>query len=1095
MGNITPSKIRGFIAPFKLTSSHYWATQSTVTQNGDLSGVPAPSEGTDLSIITKGTQTQTVEVTTFRGGHVTDNAGFIWKYEGDNRDYGLETPNKILDVRNLVATTTNENTARDAVRLSTGSVLVAYENVTTLEVNARVARIAVDGSITTAFIDDSLITDLNGNRTYPALCEMPDGSVLCAVWVVDGVADVANVAVWRSKDDGQTWSMVSSRALPSDIDIAGAYGSGATGFKLQPLTLSANNHQVMLLVALYAHDTTGLTYGSIVKQYYSTNEGLEYTFVDESEDGDASHFYLPHVVEHNGVFIIAYISSNDSISFTRLLDASTSVFATLGTIPADTVSANLAVGTANRLEDGDITFYKDTDGRLYLYACNVNKNLLFGAYSDLAGISVEDYASKWLRWGDELNFNATRVSSFVNPTFSGGGIQNIVGVAGQGEQMLFTNYNNIGTNAYDNSLTMVTLGGWSTQQYQRLQPYPNDNQWAYDTQTWIPFDLPAQNSVWSRSAVGTVTEALGGDHITLNVVGTNTIKYYVVPADKTNGVRLHTRISNVTGGSTSAGVAIGARIQQTSSTSTYWVEVVVNSDAVYVYDKHASSLIGSATGLSLPSGVQLLAHVDNKTGQVYVYYADAGSPRQYLQISGVLTLDVSTVQQIYWGIPDGTSSRNADYHFFSYGTGTANGLRWSPNDLNARQYAGRGFYTTIKDGLQISTSSGPARELDTYTIEPQYGSPVQRTLHTVSPSPQVGWRTDSVADPDVDQVPTQTVAWMLDTTLQGTADTHTMSQATGIHLTGINFKEFVIEKYSGGSWSVVDGITNTVGGGLSGGAFTFSRQGASVTCTDASNIYLHLNECRGWSVRLDDGAGNVVVRRVLSSGDGVFASTSSKRAYLHLQGVKATDPTTGTAHLIPDACTVIINENEFAGLRIKISTDKTAEGYFEIGTMVMGHVVITSPQYGRGRTVEFSANVIDSEAPNGTLYSQRQGNGGRLVRVSWTDGVDTSSLNASPADPDHYELYSTSPIAVKGSAPSTMMGLVDYLDGSADAVVYLPSITTLFGGSHLFNRYHEHVLCTLGTSMQIDHVIGDELLADNEGEVFRIATIILREVR
>jgi hypothetical protein len=1088
MSDITPSFIRGFIAPFRFTSEHYWSTQSSVTQNGDLAGVAEPSEGADLAILAKGTQTQTVEIETQRAGHVTDNAGFVWKYDGDNRHYGLEVPNKVMDVRNLVSTTIHENTPRDAVRLSSGTVLIAYENKQTIDIDVRIARLDVDGTVSTSFISTNVIADLNSNELYPAVCELSDGSALCAVWNVDGVAEVANISIYRSTDDGKTWTKVSSRALTDDVDIAGAYGAGASGFKLQPLTLSANNHQVLLFTALYAHNTS-LTYGTIMKQHASTNGGLQYTFIDESEAGDASYFYKPKVVEHNGVFVIAYISDVDTISFTRLEDATTSVFDTLGTIAADTLSANLAVGSANRLEDGDYTFYKDTDGRLYIYACNLQNNEVLGAYSDLMGIGVESYASTWYNFGDEFNFDDTQVAKFYS-TSAGGGVQNVVGAPGQGEQLLFCNYNNIGTNTYDDSLIVLILGGWSTQQYPRLQPYPNDNQWGYDTQVWVPFDLPDQNSVWTKGGLGLSTTSLDGDHITLSVISTNTVQYYQTPTDKTNGIMLHTRVSNISGGSTTDGITVGARIQQTTSTQTYYVEVVLNDDAVYVYDGHTSSLIGSATGLSFIDGTQILLHLDNSDGKVFVYYADAGSPRQYLQISGTCSLDASTLQRVFWGIPTGSGARSADFHFFAFGTGDSNGLRWEPNDLNARQYTARGFYTTLKEGLQISTSAGAAREGDTYTIKPQYGAPVQRTLHTVSPSPSVGWRSNAVTNPDVDLVPSQTIAWMLDTTLQGTDDTHIISEAVGVHLTDINFKSFTISKYASGSWTSVATVDNSVGG-----SFNFSRKGAAIFSTDADGVYLHLNECRGWSVRLQDGEGAVVVRRIATNGDGVFASTTSKRAYLQLEDVKTTDPTSGTAHLIPDACTVLLNQNDFAALRIEIATDKSAEGWYQIGTMVMGPVIITSPQYGRGRTVEFSANVLESESSNGTLYTRKQGKGGRIVRIAWTDGVDTSALNADPANPDYYNLYAGSPIAAANSAPTGMMGLVNYLDGAREAVVYLPALETLPGTHITLNRYHEHMLCTLGNSMQIDHVIGDELLDASQGEVFRVATILLREVR
>jgi hypothetical protein len=117
------------------------------------------------------------------------------------------------------------------------------------------------------------------------------------------------------------------------------------------------------------------------------------------------------------------------------------------------------------------------------------------------------------------------------------------------------------------------------------------------------------------------------------------------------------------------------------------------------------------------------------------------------------------------------------------------------------------------------------------------------------------------------------------------------------------------------------------------------------------------------------------------------------------------------------------------------------------------------------------------------------------VRIAWTDGVDTSSLNANEADPNYYELYYREPIAAMGSAPTAMMGMIQYVKSSQNAIVYLPNIATDPTGIVTLNRYHNQILTTIGTEIQIDHVIGDELLDDNMGEVFRVSTVLLREVR
>lgn len=1099
MADITPEYIRGFIAPFKLQSDHYWSTQSTLTQNGEYAGIPQSTGQPDLQLVTRGTQTQNIEVVTHRAGHVTDNAGFKWKNEGDAQYYGAEPPNKITDVQMLQSQSVNTSyVPRKSIRLTSGTVLIANEYSTVTDNYSRVGRISTTGTYTSVQVDTQSNSSLLGNKRFPTICELSDASVLLAVWVIDPAKSLANVHMYRSTDDGQTFVLVSSRALPDDIDVDGTTGAGNTGFDLQPLALAASTHQVLLFAGLYIHDTSP-TYGTSITQYASANGGMTFQKVDESEPSDASHFYLPQIVEHNGVFIIAYISSTDSVDFTRIANAFDSVFDVLGIIPADDISASLCVGSGNRLIGGDITMSKDTDGRLYFYAAKYNATYagaqIHGAFSDLAGIGIEDYAKKWNNWGDEFSFSNTTVYNNV-VTVTGAGIINIQTCAGQGQQLLFCNWNNQGTNAFADSLLMVNLGVWSSQQYPRLNPYPIDNQWGYNSSDWVAADLPAHNGVWTRTVSGTPTDVLGGDHITLQCASSDTIKYTQTFTNKTNGALIHTRLSNVSGGTVTRGTAFGVQIQSQLSTDTYYVEVVVGSNRIHVYDVHAGygSALASATGLSLPDGVQLLIYLDNKTGEVYVNYAPAGSPLQYTELTGTLTLDANTTQNVYWGIPtaSGVGTVDADYHFFSYGIGSANGIQWTPQDINARQYAARGFYTTVKDGLELSTLDGAAREGDTYTITPQYGSPVQRVLHTVSPSPQVGWLSDTVTDADVDLVPAQTIAFMMNITLQGTAVTHTQSDATGLHLTGINFKQFDVEIHNGTSWSSVATVHNTVNGAS---GFSFTRIGAAVTSTDSTGKYLHMNECAGWSILIDDGAGNVVQRRVESSGSGVLSNTTSKRAYLSLAGVKQTDPTSGTAYLIPSACTVILNQDEYAGVRIVIQSQKTSQGRFEIGTMVLGSLVITSPQYGRGRTISFESNVIESEMPSGTLYTQKRGQGGRVVRVAWTDGVDTSSLFADPAAPDHYSLYSGVPIAARGDAPTTMMGLVQYVDGSADAVVYLPSLPKLPSAHITLNRYHDHILCTMGTDMQIEHVIGSEGLSDTTGEVFRVSTVVLREVR
>ena len=142
----------------------------------------------------------------------------------------------------------------------------------------------------------------------------------------------------------------------------------------------------------------------------------------------------------------------------------------------------------------------------------------------------------------------------------------------------------------------------------------------------------------------------------------------------------------------------------------------------------------------------------------------------------------------------------------------------------------------------------------------------------MSPSPLVGWRGDGVTNPDTTSPSSEDIAWMIDTTVEANANTHVINDGIGLHLTGINFRSFIIQKYdSGVGWTTLATIDNSVGG-----AFTFSRRGGSLASLASNGPYIHLNECHGWYVLLDDGGGTQVVRKISSNAEGVLANTSPR---------------------------------------------------------------------------------------------------------------------------------------------------------------------------------------------------------------------------
>ena len=165
MADITPSHLRGFIAPFRFNSDHYWSSESSNTQNGEYAGIPESTSDPSLQLVTRGTQTRSVEVVTKRAGHVTGDAGYAWKYDTDSQFYGAEPPNKITSVQMLQAQSTNTSyVPRKALRLTSGTVLVANEYSTVTDNYSRVGRLDVDGNYTSVQIDTQSNSSLVGNK-------------------------------------------------------------------------------------------------------------------------------------------------------------------------------------------------------------------------------------------------------------------------------------------------------------------------------------------------------------------------------------------------------------------------------------------------------------------------------------------------------------------------------------------------------------------------------------------------------------------------------------------------------------------------------------------------------------------------------------------------------------------------------------------------------------------------------------------------------------------------------------------------------------------------------------------------------------------
>ena len=1110
MANVTPSHLRGFLIPFAgFNTTNKWDASTVITQGSGSSGVPEPQQSSSLVLQARGSMSLAVDVATQSAGNIgLDTASFKWKFQTDYNYYGWEVPNKLCGIEGLTGAPPigANSVARSTIKSIDGTILTCIEYTTVTHNYTKIYRTDLTGATTNITVDSVTITSLGGQSRFPTLCMLSDGSMVIIVWSVDDAADKAFLKSWRSTDDGLTWLVQSDNLFPvgESVDLAGTVGAGNTGFDLGRITAAADSHSVLIIAEVISHNQS-----VIRNQYYQLISYSQATKVQIVASpivaSPAQHFYAPTMIVWNGVFVVSYGKSSDSIGVVALTDPTISI---AGQILLSSVTV-LSMPNFNLLNnesvDGGRTMYIDSTGRIHLYCLHNNRTYMSYAYSDVAGIAAGDYGKTWNYMRGSTTLTDSKVLEQTTPGGTATTIKNITGVSSQGSQYIFCNGMINGGNPYEKSVVRYEFGGWRTIQYPQLVALSaNDRQSGYNINEWIPTATPSDTSMWTKNVVGITTEALTGDAVDITNLALGQINYSMVPNVKTNGFLFHSQFA-VTGTTGGEYTGIALKVQQTISTNTYNLEVMFTKSGIFVYDlNHAAPAtpIASDTTLATWGGKYIvIVWLDNATGNLRVLYAEQGSPVYWKELAGTLILDPNTSQHIKWGAIKaitGAGTYASSWGFVSIGSGLGNGVGLTGiSPLNGHRYSPDGYWAELKNGLKISTLDGVARENEYWKIDPEYTNGIDNILYDVAPTRSWGWVSNVIASPDSTNTPQEIMAWHVDADLKNLFNSVTTNSAIGLHLSELNFRSFTIETYNAttAAWVAAATVDNSVSGGM-----TFTRTGGTVLSSTTSGNYIEFGEAKNWKIQLDDGAGNVVVRTIKYNGDGVMGITASttKQAKFLIENAQSTDPTSGTAHIIPSSCTVIFEAAVFSSLRITMPAQRTQEGCFKIGMMVLGECVIPGQQYSRGRSITFNADVATDEQFNGVLRSQKTGIGGRSTRIAWTEGVDTSQLNNSPATPDYYKLQTTgSVVASVGSAPSVMIGLIRHLSGSLNPLVYLPSLQVGTGAPIVLNRYNEHTLCTMGNDVEIQNVIGSELqgTSGDWGEVFRVGTVTLREIR
>ena len=1070
MANVTPDYLRGLLIPkAQITKDNIWRGESSFTQANPRAGIPKPRQiDTGLVLSCVGSQDDNYNVETTRGG-LPGSAGFIWS-QSDGVRIGKNHFNLITDSKIFRFGTTATTRNFDCVADSDGNLYVVQEEIAGTARSIKVHKQARDG----LFAQKANLvatTDPSNTEARPMITLLPDESILIGYFNYTD-EDTTNLTMWRSYDKGENWTKISSRALSVDFNVE--IGPVSYGEVFGKTNMISVGNSVVIII-----ERRGQAYidGNQMKIMVSKDQGTTFSRFFPPPDSNDYH-QISAVALDNGQYSVTYLSATNELKNIIVPDASVYFGGDFADEKATVINNSLTFCTSYTdpvdggtwLQDGAITSFF-ADGRIYVIAKRTN--------NDIIGFVSEDLGASWDwigRFEDDGNFNNLAVIHNVQNSSSSGEVGKLKSCLWEGQALLL-GYTN-------DSILGLYLGGYTSVTYPSTRAsQPNPFQCINNAASWVGTFQPEDSAAWGTFGVGTRTLTSTGLRIQTS---TNT-RYYATPSVI---IPITTRINRfkmkvVSGGALAANQIAFVRYADNNVDTSWTLQIRFNTAQFAIFDHTATPL--HTQNIDMTDFVEFI--VSMRAYDVDVYYRawDEKQAKRWNKVSVTLTTQGTGLgNQVLWGhITSSILAAESYWQEFHEGF---SGFSIDDSEIRSATYPTFGTYTYIDQGLNLTAKESPAREGDEYEIEPRYDFPVENIFHEVAISPRIVWRSQNDTSDHV-------IGVLMDEYGGANEPSLELGDVAGLHLSNINFENFVIQFWDVGTMAWVDHMTVNVSDGLTG---TFQRKGNTLQPNSTGNpFYLHYGECAGWRAILGTGPSAKIVK-LKTNSEGVWGTDSThKRAVLMIDSKDVnllSLPASGDIKLVPDSITITTEllqttnpgQEAFA---IKIPVQDTIEGYFQIGSMIWGHVAFMAPQYQRGRSISYEPNIQGMTTLDNNFHSRKLSSGSRTFQIAWTEPID--SRNIMSRTPDYWQLSSTvgsQPVANYGDSPFQMMGIWDYL-GNQFPAVYLPSIAK-GQDNQVFNRYYEHALIRPTGAITIESVLGEE----QQDEMFRVASITLIEV-
>ena len=1131
-------------------ASAFVRADSTITEANPRPGIPVPSRASGMVLEASGTMPviagliPSLVLTANQGGVPGSHEArfsFAPNYSlgaGYETAIGWDAPTA-LSRNEVVNSGANDFSMEGCVRLRSNTVLLgAYEATLNRFVISRktfdTAIYATNGTVRWEWATAALDT---GDDTYQALIpgtlcflQLPEGRVHAYYMVKDttitGVETFGQVIQMRSDDDGVTWTRSSKGALRPQINMSSSFlaGNDHVGFDITRMRCAYSNGEVLLLIGGISHLALTYTYCNALWQFASSDLGQTFEQIDLGVQAGAYVAGAGTDLAAANIDVVALKQGGFCVSFNRVRNAAGvgqvqvqllgNAYTPWTSVTPVGVYTGAVVGylSNQRLLGTNTALAVDEDGALALSW----QEDLFG-YSRVA--LSKDGGTTW----DFPIYSLAAVPSATIPHpwwYSGDPQFYPFGYCSTfqcGRLMLFAPFMVWdGGGQHDASVLSaknyfeLDLGGYTTATRAFTSSEETDQRQLVWAEGWVAGQRLRDTTGWAWGA-STGTE-------TLNVLGwsdlvtgagqvislvNNTSLIAVLSTEYRVMLQAEWAVTAGTGGLTininNAGNDIVLEILQSATTLTI-SDMAAGPSALY-------------TGASpaLAGFVQVLVSIDYFAQRVMVWARAAHSDteaRPWKKVVDYAALSVGALVAAPSLVIDIPQNSNVKWRGVNYGSGqhgrpmfrgaTAAAAGWL-DTIYGRAFSPYPIHVYSGAGVRVAAVDGPAWDGDSWTITQRHEYGVENVFADVAPSPRKTWRSVGTAQ---EEIVVQ---------LDYTADpTPLLGRVLVVGAFGCNFDSLTIQYRTtagGGAWNAL-GVLSLNQAQTS---LKWIRDGKIVRPDTAAGAfhagdYYTYNILEGSHLLINDGAA-AASRKIKTNSEGVWTDTAAAvRSRVYCEDILTTDATSGTAGEIwsKDGIIIIRDCPDICELKFLISPSaagRIVEGYYEIGSLFVGHLAYFGQQYARGRAMTTTTNTAMTTGRSGARRAQVLGPARRAVEFGWaseneTDASALVGLTGGAAPTPDYILpasNSTEPTATPADTPYKMAGLVEAMRGAATPCIYLaraPMVATEAGDTVLVNR-NLFMLGRLVSDPRIETVLGNEW--STAGEIMRLATVTFEE--